>query len=308
MRKQTTLPTRYKPWILIAVIFATALSCSTRSDQANNPFPGYTWPLPELRFTSFFGETRGNHFHNGIDLSSHLESVYPVAPGTILFAWDKKRYPFANTPGMGNWTAILHGNQQISVYLHLDRIITNDQPRIGTEQPLGKSGNSGRSSGSHLHFSLYDPQKNSYLNPLEKLPQVRDDTKPQIRHLILERDGHKPVLIREKFSFHHQGSVILHASIQDHVSRNELHRNLGIYFLEIHINGEKKSSYRFDTIEIHPEGPQVNGKKFGDIFANKRYYYLTKAILPSGTHKITVIAEDLHKNRSEKEFLLTLNQ
>ncbi|HNJ33637.1 MAG TPA: hypothetical protein PK881_05295, partial [Leptospiraceae bacterium] len=63
--------------------------------------------FPELRgLTSTFGESRGDHFHNGVDISSLGEPVHPVAPGKILFARGIEDDPFSPLIGPGNFVIV----------------------------------------------------------------------------------------------------------------------------------------------------------------------------------------------------------
>ena len=49
----------------------------------------FKWPVTNGTVTSTFCESRWDHFHDGIDMTSIDDKVYPVEDGKLLFYWDK---------------------------------------------------------------------------------------------------------------------------------------------------------------------------------------------------------------------------
>ncbi|MDR3238208.1 MAG: M23 family metallopeptidase, partial [Spirochaetia bacterium] len=100
----------------------------------------FNWPVENGRLTSTFGESRGDHFHDGIDLVSADDIIRPAADGTVMYFWDKSFFPLDNEPGGGNFTIIQHEGDVCSVYMHI---------AVGTISASGKQlaviGNSGHS-------------------------------------------------------------------------------------------------------------------------------------------------------------------
>lgn len=91
---------------------------------------------------------RGREFHNGIDFTADVGTpVQATAPGTV----DDAGYDSAN----GNRVSIDHGFGYRSVYGHLSKISVAPGEQIKRGQRIGLSGNTGRSSGPHLHYTLY---------------------------------------------------------------------------------------------------------------------------------------------------------
>ncbi|MXS71895.1 peptidoglycan DD-metalloendopeptidase family protein [Flavobacteriaceae bacterium W22] len=86
-------------------------------------------------------------FHNGIDLAAHYENVYSVLDGIVTeTGWDNK--------GGGNYIKIRHFNRFETAYLHLSEIYYRVGERVNAGFIIAKSGNSGNSTGPHLHFSV----------------------------------------------------------------------------------------------------------------------------------------------------------
>lgn len=85
--------------------------------------------------------------HNGIDIKATYEKVYSVLDGVVSAAgWDPK--------GGGNYIKINHFNRFETAYLHLSEMYYKVGERVRAGFIIGKSGNSGNSTGPHLHFAV----------------------------------------------------------------------------------------------------------------------------------------------------------
>ena len=85
--------------------------------------------------------------HYGVDLLGPADSpVLATAPGVIAFAGWKERY--------GRVVEIDHGTGIVTRYAHLDSIAVKSGQRVEFQLPLGVLGNSGRSTGAHLHYEV----------------------------------------------------------------------------------------------------------------------------------------------------------
>lgn len=101
--------------------------------------------------------------HPGIDLSA--------PEGTPVFATDAGLVIFAGwTGGIGYGNAVLidHGNGYRSLYAHLSQVSTHCGAKVDQGKLIGLAGDTGNSSGPHLHFEVRVP--GGYLNPLKVLP------------------------------------------------------------------------------------------------------------------------------------------
>ncbi|MDM1040178.1 MULTISPECIES: M23 family metallopeptidase [Empedobacter] len=96
------------------------------------------------RIHPIFGTSK---FHNGVDLAAHYENVYSVLDGIVTeTGWDNK--------GGGNYIKIRHFNRFETAYLHLSEIYYRAGEQVNAGFIIAKSGNSGNSTGPHLHFSV----------------------------------------------------------------------------------------------------------------------------------------------------------
>lgn len=85
--------------------------------------------------------------HSGIDLKAYYENVHSVMDGIVTAAgWDPR--------GGGNYIKIRHFNRFETAYLHLSQIYYRVGERVKAGFILGRSGNTGNSTGPHLHFSV----------------------------------------------------------------------------------------------------------------------------------------------------------
>lgn len=91
---------------------------------------------------------RGHEFHNGVDFTADVGTpVQATAPGMV----ESAGYDGPN----GNRVSIDHGFGYRSVYGHLSKVKVKAGENIQRGQLIGYSGNTGRSSGPHLHYTLY---------------------------------------------------------------------------------------------------------------------------------------------------------
>lgn len=115
------------------------------------------------RIHPIFGTKR---MHNGIDLKANYENVYSVMDGIVTAAgWDPK--------GGGNYMKVRHYNRFETSYLHLSEMYYKTGEKVSAGYVIGRSGNSGNSTGPHLHFSVKEYGQNinpaGFLNDLIKI-------------------------------------------------------------------------------------------------------------------------------------------
>lgn len=95
-------------------------------------------------------------FHKGLDIAVPFGSdVVATAAGTVIFSGQKGGY--------GNCVIVSHGNGLATLYGHLSQLIAKANDKIKVGQVIAKSGNSGRSTGPHLHYEVH--KNNTPVNP-----------------------------------------------------------------------------------------------------------------------------------------------
>ena len=102
-------------------------------------------PTPSRVITSNFGP-RWGRVHKGLDIKVYIGD-------TIRAAWSGRvRVVRYEAKGYGNYVIIRHENGLETYYGHLSKQLVSENQRVRAGQPIGLGGNTGRSTGSHLHF------------------------------------------------------------------------------------------------------------------------------------------------------------
>jgi len=261
----------------------------------------FRWPVEEKLVTSTFGESRGDHFHDGMDLIGPKGDVYPIDSGRLLFFWDKNIFPFENYPGGGNYKVIKHNSNLTSIYMHLQDNLWPDQIYTPMKK-LGSIGNTGHSFGPHLHFSILDLAQKVSINPFKILPDYEDKKEPQISNIYFRiKDNY--IFIKNNSLLRLTQSYPLLVKIVDSAQRSE---RLGIYGLKIIFNGQPFSEVIFEKIDYTPQGLEVEKKSFSVLFDEDGFYKISGLKYLNGENILKVIASDYAGNRAEKIFTFNL--
>ncbi|MAP99593.1 MAG: peptidase M23 [Flavobacteriaceae bacterium] len=183
--------------------FFIFLSAFTISSSQNI----YDFPLDiQIKLSGSFAELRSNHFHSGIDIKTKGKEgykIYAIDSGYVSRIQ-------VSAGGYGKAIYITHSNGKTSVYAHLKRfsakiekIVKSIQYKnksysiahfpkkneilIDSRELIGLSGNTGSSSGPHLHYEIRD-YKNRPENPLKfKKIRVLDTIAPYLENLFYKR-------------------------------------------------------------------------------------------------------------------------
>jgi murein DD-endopeptidase MepM/ murein hydrolase activator NlpD len=136
---------------------------AARSDRRPRALPAglrFQWPLEIGRVTSRFGPRRDVH-HDGIDISAPRGTpVRAAADGRVLYS-DRLR-------GYGNLVIVDHGAGFATVYAHNTRNDVSAGERVGSGQVIATVGETGQTSGPHLHFEVRED--NVARDPLAYVP------------------------------------------------------------------------------------------------------------------------------------------
>lgn len=261
----------------------------------------FRWPVDKETITSTYGESRGDHFHDGIDMTGTGDNVYPIEQGTLLYSWNKSLFPLENYWGGGNYKVLSHNNGLTSVYMHLQDI-DNLQQTYKESDILGQIGNTGHSYGKHLHLSLLNPEKRESINPLKMLPVYPDIKAPEIMNFYVRIDN-KYVRLNENSDIRLTKHYPLLIEIRDTIRGNE---NLGLFRIKAVLNGKDVLNSEFSKIDFSANGLSVNMKTFDDLFDEKGYYKLKGITYTEGINTLSVSVSDFNGNTSEKNFTINV--
>lgn len=127
----------------------------------------FIWPCNCNIVTSLM-KWRWGRMHKGIDIGADYESVYASASGICYNAYDDGGY--------GNYIMIFHGDGYVTLYGHLNYSVVSDGQYVRQGETIAQSGNTGGSTGPHLHFEIRNASSiseffsESPLDPLDYLP------------------------------------------------------------------------------------------------------------------------------------------
>lgn len=159
-----------------------------------------SWPLDNIRITQYFGNTDfstanpqiyNGKGHTGVDFGASIGTPVKAALTGIVIGSGNTDL-VQGCYSFGKWIMIKHGDGLSTLYAHLSLPIVTTGTSVSTGQIIGYSGNTGYTTGPHLHFGVYASQgvviqklttsKNchdavipvapfqAYLNPLSYLP------------------------------------------------------------------------------------------------------------------------------------------
>ena len=134
-------------------------SVDNKPKQWISSYPSIAYPLKSIKVTSPYGYRRDPFtgklsWHNGLDLRAKNEPAYAMMDGIVAkVGYDNRS---------GNYVTLRHGNFYIS-YCHLSSIIVRKGESVFPGIIVGVTGNTGRSTGSHLHLTCKKDGKS--INP-----------------------------------------------------------------------------------------------------------------------------------------------
>lgn len=135
--------------VIPAAIKTPASSASRFTYAPSNETPsGYY-----IRPLSGGHKTQGIHGYNGVDIGAPIGTpVYAAAGGEVVISKYSAGNPWFG--GYGNYIAIKHDNGTQTVYGHLSQVRVSVGERVNQGEVIGAVGNTGRSTGPHLHFEV----------------------------------------------------------------------------------------------------------------------------------------------------------
>lgn len=98
-----------------------------------------------------FRKTQGIHGHNGVDLAAAMGTrIVASAAGKVIVSKNNGAY----NGGYGNYVVISHSNGTQTLYGHLNKAVAVQGSTVAQGQLIGYMGNTGKSTGTHLHFEV----------------------------------------------------------------------------------------------------------------------------------------------------------
>ncbi len=107
----------------------------------------FVYPTKSNRITSSFGMRR-SRYHYGIDIGLQMyDTIYASFDGRVrIVDYERKGY--------GHYVVIRHNNGLETISAHLSRVHVKNNQEVKAGDPIGLGGNTGRSTGPHLHYEI----------------------------------------------------------------------------------------------------------------------------------------------------------
>ena len=122
-------------------------------DEFSDLLGTFVNPCPGAVLTSSFGYRTApiagaTTFHKGIDMGTGIYNLptYAAQEGTVVYA--------GSGGAEGNYIVIAHENGLVTKYMHHAKIYVETGDKVEKGQQIGLSGNTGNSTGNHLHFQV----------------------------------------------------------------------------------------------------------------------------------------------------------
>lgn len=130
--------------------------------ESPDSFNGYIWPAAGT-ITSGYGY-RWGRLHRGIDIAGPVGTpILAAGSGEVISAgW---------SGGYGKLVKLKHRDGSVTYYAHNSRILVGKGQQVRQGQQIAALGNTGRSTGPHLHFEIHTGKGS--VNPLALLPKKR---------------------------------------------------------------------------------------------------------------------------------------
>lgn len=152
---------------------AEQLTSDSLRRQYIDRYLSVSFPMKQLIVNSPFGRrkdpfTGKKRSHNGLDLRASCDEVYAMLDGTVKKTGEDKR--------SGKYIIIQYGEFMVS-YCHLSRIWVKSGTRVKPGEVVGITGNTGRSTGEHLHITCR--RDNRYVDPsilIQFIKEVKENT------------------------------------------------------------------------------------------------------------------------------------
>jgi len=223
----------------------------------SHPAYALDWPVTSRIVTGTFGEDRGDHFHDGIDIGGGSQEVHAVLPGELVFRYDEGADYTSLPRGAGSFVVLRHEQHIRTLYAHLQAgSLGPVRERFEPPDRLGIIGETGHASGPHLHFTVFDEEAGSTVNPLEFLPPVSDRQAPVIRRLFA-RVGERLVALEDGAALQVGRTEIL-AETYDLREDVAFRWPLAPAAVSLSLDGKEVSRLSFDSLQVR-QGRSVLG-------------------------------------------------
>lgn len=251
--------------------------------------------MKDFVVTSLFGDSRTDHFHTGIDLFGVAESVRAVEDLEVVFM--NKNRKGSIKYGNGNFILLEHKKTNIRYnYSHLsDKSCDEKRTSYKKGEIVGVSGDTGHSTGSHLHLEIEDIKNKRLENPI-KLLSITDTKKPVIQDIFFISNLGDVTSLYDTRSIVRGGKLFI--KCVDFIDGYDI--KLTPYEIDVFIDGDEFYSMKFDFLNKKDDNLCMTGsdKRFEELYSTGEdfvFFLKEKNFLP-GIYGIKVVVKDYKGN------------
>jgi len=251
-----------------------------------------------LKVTSTFCDSRGDHFHTGIDIVNKDKKVYSLMKSDLIFHNSKRKGSI--NYGYGDFLILENTSDGLRFsFSHLKENSYNSEKKKYMQfDEVAEMGNTGHSTGVHLHLEIEDTKNGALINPLE-LMEVDDTLKPRIMDVyFIDANDNKISLYEGNSSIKRGGKLFVKCMDKIDGSIYSLIPNR----IDLIIDGKEKASLNFNKL-VKQKGRFLtdDGRGFEDIYLNDKaddFFIMDFSSLP-GIIGFKLLVEDHGGNRTE---------
>lgn len=273
------------------------------------PVRALDWPVQKRIIIGTFAQDRGNRFLDGLDIGGGQQDVCAILPGELVFRYEENEDYTSMPRGLGSFIVLQHDGKIETIAGTLKKgSLGPVKTKYSAGDVLGASGDTGYSDGTHLHFSLYDEETASFLNPLSLLPQVASAQPPVIKRVLLSI-ADTTVALENGAQVPHGRAEVL-AETYDVREDVKFLWPLGLYGVRMSLDGKEVSKIVFDSLSEADGRLGIGSGKlsFGGVYTNEGLLRCGAVELRAGTSRLILSVRDFAGNETTKEISFTVRE
>lgn len=342
---------------IIPIFFLSLLLINTPGEEPKERSIFISPVIIPLSLSANFGELRTDHFHSGLDIKTQ-----GVTGKEVLAAASGYVYRISISPGgFGKAMYLRHPSGYSTVYGHLDKFTPEIEEYVISRQYeersymvtlwppkerfkfdrgeiIAYSGNSGSSSGPHLHYEIRKSDEEVPVNPLLFEFGIEDNIKPVMENLVVYPAGRKTLINNQNKQLKvniYGGNGNYSISSKNEISisgpagfgfkaydlLNDSYNKFAVFTIELKIDSIPVFNYKMDAFAFS-ESRYVNSHIDYETLQKENIYVERAFILPNDRlsvysnvinngivnfsdekkHRVELIVSDIHSNRSVLSF------
>jgi len=342
---------------IIPIFFLSLLLINTPGEEPKERSIFISPVIIPLSLSANFGELRTDHFHSGLDIKTQ-----GVTGKEVLAAASGYVYRISISPGgFGKAMYLRHPSGYSTVYGHLDKFTPEIEEYVISRQYeersymvtlwppkerfkfdrgeiIAYSGNSGSSSGPHLHYEIRKSDEEVPVNPLLFEFGIEDNIKPVMENLVVYPAGRKTLINNQNKQLKvniYGGNGNYSISSKNEISisgpagfgfkaydlLNDSYNKFAVFTIELKIDSIPVFNYKMDAFAFS-ESRYVNSHIDYETLQKENIYVERAFILPNDRlsvysnvinngivnfsdekkHRVELIVSDIHSNKSVLSF------